>query len=158
VHLICMTKDIKTSQLDHTEQILIIKVDNVIEITFKMRIYQLTEYIGRGIDIHDFALRRIEHVHRTNPIIERQFLKTRDSGMALFIQIVYFESDGKLYFIGIFLLQTRKFGKVIIHPVPLHRPCCRKWQRSVRRNAIRRKAFTNGKTDKIFHISSSVTI
>ena len=77
MHLICMTKDIKTSQLDHTEQILIIKVDNVIEITFKMRIYQLTEYIGRGIDIHDFALRRIEHVHRTNPICRAILLPKR---------------------------------------------------------------------------------
>ena len=104
-----MTKDIKTSQLDHTEQILIIKVDNVIEITFKMRIYQLTEYIGRGIDIHDFALRRIEHMHRTNPIIERQFLKTRDSGMALFIQIVYFQTGIDLDFSCISLFQPPNF-------------------------------------------------
>ena len=36
----------------------------------------------------------------------------------------------------IFLFQTREFGKVIFHSIPLHRPCSREWKRSMRGNAV----------------------
>ena len=37
-----------------------------------------------------------------------------------------FQDQWQALFICIFLLQTGKFGKVIIHSIPLHRPCSRK--------------------------------
>ncbi len=70
MHLVSMADNIKSSQLYHTEQVLIIKVDNRIQVTIEVPVYQLTEKICRGINIYDFPFWRIQHMHRTYPVVK----------------------------------------------------------------------------------------
>ena len=97
-------------------------------------------------------------MYRTDPVIKRQILKTRQRRIAVLIQIIYFKADCQFYFISILFFETREFRKVIIHPIPFHCPCSRERQRGMRRNAIGSKAFADSKADKIFHIGPSVAI
>ena len=70
MHLVSMTDNIKSSQLYHTEQVLIIKVDNRIQVTIEVPVYQLTEKICRGINIYDFSFRRVQHMYGTYPVVK----------------------------------------------------------------------------------------
>ena len=55
MHLVSMTDNIKSSQFYHTKQVLIVKVDNRIQVTIEVLVYQLTEKICRSINIYDFS-------------------------------------------------------------------------------------------------------
>ena len=69
MHLVSMTDNIKSSQFYHTKQVLIVKVDNRIQVTIEVLVYQLTEKICRSINIYDFSFRRVQHMYGTYPVI-----------------------------------------------------------------------------------------
>src|SRR5574344_413033 len=132
MHLIGMTKDIKTSELNHLYLMVVIQVDNIIQITIKMRINDLTELIGRTIDINQLSIFIGQHVHRANTKIQRQSSETNTRWITLLVHIVYFEPYNKFYLPFILFLQSIKLRQIIFHTIPLHRPIRRKQQWSMR--------------------------
>ena len=153
--LVGMSHEVESSGRDHPHQFVEIVRNQLAQVVAEMKAQVFCKRLRVGVYIDIFPT-GLDQVHRSDPVVQRQFLKVVRSRVALFVQVVDFESGVQFDPIRVCGFQPVDFRKVGRHPFRFQRPAGRERERCVRRDSVSGESLPHGLLDEILHRSFPV--
>lgn len=133
--LVGMSHEVESSGRDHPHQFVEIVRNQLAQVVAEMKAQVFCKRLRVGVYVDIFPA-GLDQVHRSDPVVQRQPLKVVRSRVALFVQVVDFESGVQFDPIRVCGFQPVDFRKVGRHPFRFQRPAGRERERCVRRDSV----------------------